>query len=274
MAVIRKEQCKKGKTEMRFWEDLKKYWDYTKQSAKAELKSEVASSYLNWLWWILDPLLFMLVYTFIAEVVFGSKEQYFPLFVFIGLTMWRFFSNTVQGSVKIVKVNSSIVSKVYLPKFILVIQKMMVMGFKMCVSLCLTVIMMVAFRVPFTFRILYMAPILVVLIIITFGISNLMLHFGVFVDDLSNVMTVVLKLIFYMTGIFYSVTKRVPAPYNRFMLIANPMAYLLNSARSCMLYGQSPSLLLLVIWGVAGLVLVAISLRVIYKYENNYVKVI
>lgn len=51
---------------MKFFKDIKKYWSYTVRSAKAELKSEVASSYLSWLWWILDPLLFMMVYTFIA----------------------------------------------------------------------------------------------------------------------------------------------------------------------------------------------------------------
>ena len=101
---------------MRFLRDLRKYWDYTKQSAKAELKAEVASSYLNWLWWILDPLLFMMVYTFISEVVFGRGGKFFPAFVLIGLTIWNFFNRIVQGSVKLVKKNSAIVSKVYLPK--------------------------------------------------------------------------------------------------------------------------------------------------------------
>ena len=71
---------------MRFKNDLQKYWKYTQYAAKSQLKSEVASSYLNWLWWILDPLLFMLVYTFIALIVFKKSVEYFPVFVFIGLT--------------------------------------------------------------------------------------------------------------------------------------------------------------------------------------------
>ena len=48
----------------RFKSDFKKYFAYAKFSARSDLKSEVASSYLNWLWWIIDPMLFMLVYTF------------------------------------------------------------------------------------------------------------------------------------------------------------------------------------------------------------------
>ena len=91
---------------MRFKNDLQKYWKYTQYAAKSQLKSEVASSYLNWLWWILDPLLFMLVYTFIALIVFKKSVEYFPVFVFIGLTCWNFFNKCVLGSVKVVKQSS------------------------------------------------------------------------------------------------------------------------------------------------------------------------
>ena len=111
---------------VRFVNDMKKYFSYAKYSARSDLKSEVASSYLNWLWWILDPLLYMLVYSFITVIVFQSKVDYFPIFVFIGLTLWNFFSKNVQGSVKMVRQNSGIVSKVYIPKYILILQKLLV----------------------------------------------------------------------------------------------------------------------------------------------------
>ena len=61
----------------RFFKDIKKFFNYTVFSSKAELKSEVAGSFLSWLWWILDPFFFMLVYSFIAILVFKSGEPYF-----------------------------------------------------------------------------------------------------------------------------------------------------------------------------------------------------
>ncbi len=266
--------CIGGDDRMRFVKDIKKYWTYAIYSAKAELKSEVASSYLNWLWWILDPLLFMLVYTFIAEIVFKRSEPYFPVFVLIGLTMWSFFDKIILGSVKIVKNNHAIVSKVYVPKFILIMQKMMVNGFKMLISFGLIALMMAAFRVPPTYKIVYIVPLLVVLLIVTFAIGNLMLHFGVFVEDLFNVMKVVLKLAFYMTGIFFSIENRVPAPYNELLLKLNPIAFLIDSGRECMLYGRTPDFRLLLAWGAGGVLLSVVALKVVYKYENSYVKVI
>lgn len=61
----------------RFINDMGKYWEYAKYSAKSSLKSEIANSHLSWLWWILDPLLFMLVYSFVAIIVFGKENSIF-----------------------------------------------------------------------------------------------------------------------------------------------------------------------------------------------------
>ena len=63
----------------RFKDDLKKYWKYAIYSSKAQLKSEIANSYLNWLWWVLDPLCFMLIYVFMFGYVFKSNQQYFAI---------------------------------------------------------------------------------------------------------------------------------------------------------------------------------------------------
>ena len=143
----------------RFKDDLKKYWKYAIYSSKAQLKSEIANSYLNWLWWVLDPLCFMLIYVFMFGYVFKSNQQYFAIFVFIGITLWDFFNKSLLQSVKVIKANKPIVSKVYIPKFILLFVKMGVNGFKMCISLLIILAMMLVFRVPVTWNVLYFIPI-------------------------------------------------------------------------------------------------------------------
>ncbi len=257
----------------RFFNDLFKYRHYILYAAKSDLKSEVANSYLNWLWWILDPFLFMMVYTFISSVVFKSKEPYFPVFVFIGLAIWDFFNKTVIGSVKLVQANSHIVSKVYLPKFILVFQREVVNGFKMSISFLLIIFMMILYRVPLSNKYCYLLPTMAALLIFTFGVSTIVLHFGVFVEDLANVLTVVLRLVFYLSGIFFSIEKRVPFPYNSLLLKCNPIALLIQDARNILLYGLHPHRKLLLVWFLAGLLLSMIGIQIIYKYENSYVKV-
>lgn len=258
----------------RFFKDINKYFRYALFSARSDLKSEVASSYLNWLWWIFDPMFFMLIYSFISIVVFKANEQYFAAFVFIGLTVWDFFNRCVTGSVKIVQGNSAIVTKVYIPKYILVIVRMLVCAFKMLISMGLVVIMMMIYKVPVTTKVIYFIPIMMTLFLITFGVSTIVLHFGVFVEDLANVINILFKLIFYLSGIFFAIEKRVPAPYNTLLLKLNPMAYIINDLRRVLLYDLMPYRKLMLVWFVIGLILSMIGVRMVYKYENSYVKVI
>ena len=219
----------------RFKDDLKKYWKYAIYSSKAQLKSEIANSYLNWLWWVLDPLCFMLIYVFMFGYVFKSNQQYFAIFVFIGITLWDFFNKSLLQSVKVIKANKPIVSKVYIPKFILLFVKMGVNGFKMCISLLIILAMMLVFRVPVTWNVLYFIPILMTLIVIVFGFSCFLLHYGVFVEDLSNVLNIVLRFLFYLTGVFWNIMDRLPAPYNDYIGKGNPIAFLLTASRDCLI---------------------------------------
>ena len=258
----------------RFFNDLRRYGKYAKYSAKSELKSEVANSYLNWLWWILDPLCFMLIYTFIFGVVFNASEPNFPIFIFIGLSMWDFFNRCITNSIKMVKNNKAIVSKVYLPKYILIIVKMYVNAFKMLISFGIVVGMMVIWRVVPNLNVLYVIPILIDFFVITFGCMAILLHFGVFVEDLSNVVHIGLRLLFYITGIFYRVSTRVPAPFGEILEKYNPIAFLLSAMRDALLYGKAVSWQWLLIWFVFGILLSVIGVATIYKNENSYVKVI
>ena len=255
----------------RFFGDMKKYFRFSLFSARAQLKTEVANSYLNWVWWVLDPFCFMLIYTFIFGYVFNSKEQYFPVFIFIGLSMWDFFNKTLNNSVKIVKNNQSIVSKVYLPKYILILIKIWVNGFKMIISFGIVVLMMVFFQIPVSWNLLYFPLILVTLAIFTFGCACFLLHYGVYVEDLSNAVTIVLRFVFYLTGIFYNIEKKIPE-YGGLLNRYNPVAFLITSARQCLIYEKTPGRKLLLLWLAVSLIIAAAGIRKVYKEENSYVK--
>ena len=114
-----------------FFRNMKKYYKYAIRSAKAELKSEVADSRLNWLWWIIEPLAFMLIYTFVFGVIFPNKTLYFASFVMVGQAAWDFFNRMINGSVKLIVNNRDLVTKVYIPKYILLFAKSLTYVFKM-----------------------------------------------------------------------------------------------------------------------------------------------
>ena len=259
---------------MRFFRDLKKHFPYIVSYTKAELKSEVSGSYLNWIWWILNPLCMMLVYTFIFGVAFDGREANFPIFIFIGLTLWNFFDHTVMSSVKIVKRNKATINRVYLPKYVLVLSDMGVNGFKMLVSFAVIFVMMVIYRIRVNVSLLYLIPILITLFLVTYGVSCICLHLGVYVQDLNDAMKILLRIVYFMTGIFYDVQKRIPAPYGKWVMRLNPLAVTVDAARGALLNAKVTNVGLLAIWFGISVLLSALGTALIYKNENSYAKVI
>jgi ABC-type polysaccharide/polyol phosphate export permease len=258
----------------RFIYNIKHYFKYAIYSAKAELKSEVADSYLNWLWWIIEPLCFMLIYTFVFGVIFKNTTPYFASFVFVGLTMWEFFNRMINGSVKLIINNRDLVTKVYIPKYILLLSKSFTYLFKMGISLMITFGLMLFQHVPLTFHILFIFPVIIVLYVFSFGLGLLLMHFGVTLNDLGNLTTIALRMVFYLSGIFYNINERLTGNLKYFLLRLNPMAFLMNEGRKVLLYGSLPSIEGLALWLFVGIVLCMIGIHVIHKNENSYAKVI
>lgn len=258
----------------RFINDLKKYKNYIFYATKSELKTEVINSHLGFLWLILEPIAFMLIYVFIATIVFKSKLDYFPVFVFVGLTAWNFFNKMLMQSVKLVSSNRDTVTKVYLPKFVLLIIKLGINLFKMFVSLVLVAILMIVFKVPLSLNMLWFIPLLIGFVTITFGICLFVMHIGVFMEDLSNLMNIALKMLFYMTGVFYDISTRITDPVYRTLLLEfNPVANYAYNFRQVLIYQNGPMLFPALIWFLIGIILCILGIRTIYKYENTYVKV-
>lgn len=259
---------------MRFYRDIKKYFHYMLYAAKSQLRSEVSNSYLDWVWWILEPFCNMLIYTFIFGYVFHAKEPYFPAFIFIGISIWSFFSKTLNTSVKLIRNNKAIVTKVYIPKQILLLKLLLVNAFKMSLSFIIVILMMIVYRIKPSIYFFYVLPVIVVLLLITYGISCFLVHFGVYVEDLAYIVSILLSMTMYLTGIFYSIENRVPAPFGQLLNTLNPIAFLIHTMRNALLYNKGTSVVFLIFWFLISISIAIAGTCLIYKNENNYVKVV
>lgn len=259
---------------IRFLKDMRRYFPYVIRSAKADLRAEVASSFLDWLWWMIEPFCMMIIYVLIFGIALKASELYFPVFIFLGLAMYTFFSRGITGSVDLVRNNREVVTKVYLPKYILLFSKMLVNGFKMMVSFAIVVIMILFFRIPITVNILCFFPIITVLFLLTFGMGTILMHYGVYVSDLSYIIGILTNMLMYLSGIFYSIINNVPSPFGELLEKFNPVAFLIASMRNAVLYGKAPDWHMLGIWAFFSGVLSLLGIFTIYHNENSYVKVI
>lgn len=257
-----------------FFKNIKKYYKYAIRSAKAELKSEVADSRLNWLWWVIEPLAFMLIYTFVFGVIFGNKTPYFASFVMMGVAAWDFFNRMINISSKLIINNRDLVTKVYLPKYILLFSKSLTYLFKLGISLCIAFILMIFQGVPFSWTFILIIPILLVLYVVSFGIGMILMHYGVTLNDLGNLTNIGLKMVFYLSGVFYNINEKLSGTISFILLKFNPIAFCINELRNVTTFGTLPCFIGLLIWLLIGIVLCSIGAHVIHKNENSYAKVI
>ena len=258
----------------KFIYNIKKYYKYAIYSAKAELKSEVADSYLNWLWWIIEPVCFMLIYTFVFGVVFKNSQQYFASFVFIGLTCWEFFNRMINGSVKLITSNRDLVTKVYIPKYILLLSKSFTYLFKMGISFVLCLGLMAFQGVPLSWHMVFIIPIFIIIYLFSFGVGLILMNFGVSFDDLHNLTNIGLRMMFYLSGIFYNLRTKIGGHLAYYLLRLNPFAFLISEMRKVMLEATLPSFQGLAVWLGISLIILIFGIRIINKNENSYAKVI
>ena len=258
----------------KFFENIKKYNRYSVRSAKAELHSEVAGSHLNWLWWVIEPLCYMMIYTFIFGYVFSSNTPYFASFVFIGITVWDFFNRMISGSVKTIVNNRDLVTKVYIPKYILLIAKSYTYLFKMGISLIIAFCLMIFQGVRITWRIIFIIPIIAILYTVCLGLGMILMHFGVGLTDLQNLTNIALRMVFYMSGVFYNIRERIHGMAQFLILRMNPSAFLMSEMRKVMIEEKLPSFEGLLIWFTIGAVLCTIGVHLIHNNENSYAKAV
>ena len=258
----------------KFFSELVKYAQYVNYAAKSDLKAEVANSYLNRLWWILEPFFSMLVYVIVFGQVMGQSVENYATFVFSALLMWGFFSKTLNYSVKCVRTNRDIVTKVYVPKHVLLISNMILNFYKLVFSLIVLIPMLFIFRVHIGWEIFWVIPAYLLMIIFSFGLGMIFLHYGVYVDDLSYAVQILLQMLMFLSGMFYEVVTTLPSPLNAILMCGNPAAMFIDTMRNALLYRTIVNVPLIIIWTVIAILLSYIGIHIVYKNENGYVKVV
>lgn len=257
-----------------FIKNIKKYREYIVYAAKSDLNAEVANSYLNRLWWVLEPFCNMLVYVVVFGNVMGNSIERYATFVFSALLMWNYFSHILNYSVKCIRNNRDIVTKIYVPKYILLLTNMVLNFIKLLFSMSVLIIMLIIFKNAISWAVLWIVPAYILMLILSFGIGMILLHFGVFIDDLGYAISILITLLMFLSGIFYDVISTLTIPLNHILIACNPVVTFVDAMRNALLYQKVTDVPLVITWTVLGLYISYLGVHIVNKNENGYVKVI
>ncbi len=210
----------------------------------AQLTSSYRTKSLGFLWALLDPLLFMGVYYLVFGKILAHRPLSFMLHLFIGVIAFRFLSRASTQAAGILRARSGLIREIPFPKTVLPVSVVLARLFDFGAGWLIAIPLSIMFGSPPTVYWLLVPFIIVIQILFVMGFSLLTAYIGVFFADIQNILSVGLRLWFYMSPVLYyleDVQKKTadqPLLYKLYM--ANPMTNFLQAYESLVARGQWP----------------------------------
>lgn len=225
-------------------------WSLLVQLARRDFAQRFVGSAGGWLWGVIHPLVLLASWTFVFQVCLKVQiepQQNYTLFLFSGFLPWLLFQEIVQRSATCVIENAALIKKTVFPVEFVPTSILLSALVQHLISTTLTVIAIciVLRRCGLVLGIL---PLFMALLgLFSLGIGWVVAGLEVYLRDTRQILSVVLTFWFWLTPIFVS-EQQVPARF-RFLLAANPLAYIVHVYREVLLSGRLPTLIESAIFG-------------------------
>jgi lipopolysaccharide transport system permease protein len=236
----------------------------------ADLHAEAARAYVGFIWWILEPLLYMAAFYVAFGLGLRGGGTHTLTFLLCGLVPWKWFSSTIQSGSNSIQANSGLIQQVYLPKYVLPCMVLVTNSMKFLIILGLLLLLVAGLHgVAVSWR----AVPLVVLVelLLVAALASLAAALVPLLPDLSLVIDNGLLVLMFVSGVFNDVS-RLPATLAH-LLSFNPMVQVIAAYRAVLLDQTWPA------WGELAWValfsglLYAFAFSLLRRYDRIYPKV-
>ncbi|MEO8324333.1 MAG: ABC transporter permease [Nitrospirota bacterium] len=245
------------------FQELKDYRDLFYFLVWRDIKTLYAQTILGFMWAILQPLVQILIFTIIFGNVAKLSTDGIPYLLFssVALIPWTYISlATVQSSQSLIQ-GASMLGKIYFPRLIFpiipVLAKLVDFGISMVIVVCI----MLYYRVPPTWNLLFFPLFLVMMVSIPLGIGTWLSTLAIRFRDVRQAMPLFIQMLMFSAPIVYSASS-IPEQY-RFLYSLNPVVGVIEGFRACLLGFPIPWLY---IWpGMVTAAMLVISGTVYFK---------
>lgn len=227
-----------------------------------DMKVKYRRSILGMAWSVLNPLLMTLVLTAVFSNVFKFDIPNFPLYYLTGSVVFTFFSDATNTAMGAIVYNGYLIKKVYVPKYIFPLEKVLFAFINALFSLLTVFIVMLFSPIELNATLLLLPIPLVLVLVFSIGIGLLLSAASVFFRDIFHLYSVMLTALMYMTPIFYPINI---IPENlKWLIEINPLYYYVDYIRQVALYGIIPDLnthLICIAYAVGAMIIGALFFK-------------
>lgn len=214
--------------------------------AKREVVGRYRGSMMGIAWSFFNPLLMLVIYTFVFSVVFKARwgvsaqesKIDFAIMLFIGMIIHGVFAECINRAPGLILSNVNYVKKVVFPLDILPYVAFGSALFHAAVSLLVLIIVQLIFMGHIPLTALLFPIVMLPLVFATIGIAWFLSSLGVFIRDIGQITGIFTTVLLFISGVFFPISG-LPEPYRTWMAL-NPLAVIIEEGRNVLVLGIIP----------------------------------
>lgn len=249
--------------------------------AKMDVVSRYKGSFLGLGWSFFNPLLMLVVYTFVFSYVFnarwggsatGSRTE-FAVILFSGLLLHGFFAEILNRSPSLIANNKNYVKKVVFPLETLVMSALMAAAFHMAVSLAVLISALYLMNGFVLWTAIFLPLVILPLMAIGLGFGWMIASLGVYVRDVEQTIGILTTILLFLSPVFYAMST-LPLGFQWAMTLLNPLTFPIEHTRKLLIFGGLPDWYgLMIYWGVS-LIVMSIGFWFFQKTRQGFADVL
>ncbi len=233
---------------------------------KRDFKQKYKRTALGMVWSILSPLLSLIVMKLVFTNFFGRHTPHYTIYLFVGNIVMSYFREATKGGMSSLMSNSSILTKINVPKVLFLLSKNVSAFVNFLLTLGVFFVFCIIDKIQFGPHMFLMAIPIFCLILMNIGIGMILSALYVFFRDIQYLYEIFLVLLNYVSAIFYTVDN-FPVQVQKYFLF-NPVYVVIKYIRTVVINHQIPSPMYHLLMAAYTGIFVLIGV-IVYKKNNN-----
>ncbi|WMJ89808.1 ABC transporter permease [Anaerocolumna sp. MB42-C2] len=246
-----------------------KYRNLLKKLVIRDIKVRYRKSFLGLTWTVLNPLLMMLILNLVFSQLFENDIKNFPVYVMIGNIVFNFNSEATTQALASMLGNASLIKKVYIPKYLFPLSKVLSCMVNLGFSLIALILVMIFTKAEFYLTLIAIIIPLIYLLMFTIGLSLILASVNVYFRDIGHLYSVLITAWMYLTPLFYSINI-IPANIRK-IILWNPMYHFVTYFRMLIMYGKMPNIEQNITCALIGICTLIIGTLIFKKLQNRFI---
>jgi len=259
-----------------YFKNIYKYRELVYALFQKQFATRYKQSLLGPAWAIIQPVVLMIVFVVIKSagvVKIENANVPYAIFVYAALVPWTFFTNSLSVSASSIVANSAVIKKIYYPREVFPTAAILASFFDFCFAAIVYVGLMFYFKVFATYHILLIPVLLIIQSICALSVGLVGSSLGVYRRDFIRAMDFTAGFLLFLTPVMYSID-RIPSKYMGFYLWFNPMAGIIESYRSVLVYHRFPPLMYIIAPLIVTLLMFTVAYRIFKVLEKHFADVV